>query len=630
MRWINRAGTALIAIVIVAGPPLAVLLRLQAEQWSLPTKAQVAAWIEQPQAAVAGLIGSIGIAVWLLLVVVIVRHAWRALCGAARRLRRASLPSAAQMTAGSMAGVAAFAMSGIVVEHPAGAAPVATPADTHPGGTELTTPHKAVAQAGIDLPGGGWVPYRTALAVTVLGAGIWLHRRQHYQPGGWRFGQHHHDADLQPLPGTADLIIAVLDEQQPQQATPGSVVLDLPAGLLSLHGPGAMDAARGLLVTALLGSALADSPNIEVAVRPADLKALLGISLSGDMPAGLRTDDPAAFLHAFGLPGGGLDRPVIVIRRLVDASAPVLGRPSSVDRVTAVLIGDGGHEGRRWQVGDDGRITGGGSGRVRRLCLLDEHAAMDLLRLVQQHSAATLPAANPGTAAQDSAPRRGQLRLLGGCSLQVDGSPVQLRRSASFQILAYLAVHSTATTTDLVRAVWPGLEPNTISKRLHTTLTDLRQQLQPMQIDPIVRRDEQYRLNRDLIDTDLDRLRRAIAGAATAVTGSQRQAAAKAIIDAYHGELAAGFSWPWLQSAREALRRAVIDAYLHLAAAAPLAEALDLIQAAIAVDPHNEALHHRAQDLVTAVENGDNAYAGRHGLDQRLLTGRKSTPEGPS
>ena len=632
MRWINRVGTAVIAVVIVAGPPLAAVLWIQAEQPSLPGTAQISAWIEQPQAAVAGLIGSIAVTVWLLLVVAIVHSTWRAVCGAARRLRRARLPSAAQVTAGSMAGVAAFAMPGVVVEHPAGAVPAATLAGTQAGSGELAGPQSAVVQAGISLPGGGWIPYRTALAVTVLGGGIWLHRRQHYQPGGWRFGQHHRDADLQPLPGTADAIIAGLDEQPPQDATPGAALPDLPEGLLSLQGPGAMNAARGLLVTALLGTALADGPQTEVVLRAADLTALLGVSMSGDLPAGLRTGDTTASLGVFGLPGDGqtLGQPVLVIRRLGDSFARALGQAGqSADRVTAVLVGDGGHEGRRWQVGADGRVAGDGVGRVRRLCQLDEHAATDLLRLVQQHAATTATLAGPGTAPLDSAPRRGQLRLLGGCRLQVDGRAIHLRRSASFQILAYLAVHPTATTTDLVRAIWPGLDPNTITKRLHTTLTDLRQQLQPMQIDPIVRRAEQYRLNREQIDSDLDQLRRTITGAATAVTGYQRHTAAKAIIDAYHGELAAGFSWPWMHPAREALRRAVIDAYLHLAAAASPAEALDLIQAAIGVDPHNEALHHQAQDLLTAVENGDNAHAGRHGLDQRQLAGRKSTAERP-
>lgn len=631
MRWITRAGNTVIAVVIVAGPPLGVVLWLRAERWPLPTTAQVSAWLEQPKTAVIALIGSIAVMVWLLLVAAILSRAWRAVRAATRRVRRVRLPSTAQVTAGSMAGVAALAMPSIVVAHPAGATPAVTPA-AEPDGAQLPGQQSTAAQAGIDLPGGGWLPYRTALAVTALSAGIWLHRRQHYQPGGWRFGRHDRDADLQPLPGTADVIIASLDEQQPQETTADSQLPDLPAGLLSLHGPGALNAARGLLVTTLLDAALTDRPHTEVVLRAADLTTLLGVSMSSNVPAGLRTGDPTASLGMVRVPGDThRDQPMLVIRRRVDASASALGQAGpSVDQVTAVLVGDDGHEGHRWQVDADGRISGDGSGRVRRLCLLDQHAAADLLRLVQQHAVPTEPGdvADPGTAPQGSAPRRGQLRLLGGCHLQIDGNEVRLRRSASFQILAYLAVHATATTTDLVRAIWPGLDPTTITKRLHTTLTDLRQQLQPSGIDPIVRRDEQYRLNRDLIDVDLDRLHHAIAGAATAVTGTHRQTAAKAIIDAYHGELAAESSWPWLQPAREALRRAVIDAYLHLAAAAPAIEALGLIQAAIAVDPHNEALHQRAQDLVTAIENGDDADAGSSALDQRLLAARKSTPHG--
>jgi two-component SAPR family response regulator len=168
--------------------------------------------------------------------------------------------------------------------------------------------------------------------------------------------------------------------------------------------------------------------------------------------------------------------------------------------------------------------------------------------------------------------------------------------------------------------MWPGLDPNTITKRLHTTLTDLRQQLQPMLANPIIRHDERYRLNPDMIETDLHRLRSAITAAATAVTGHQRQDAAQGIIDAYRGELAAGYSWPWLHPVREALRRDLIDACLQLAAAAPPADALDLVRAAITADPFNAALHDQAQGILTAIGEHDAAHALRDGFNQRLLT----------
>jgi hypothetical protein len=58
--------------------------------------------------------------------------------------------------------------------------------------------------------------------------------------------------------------------------------------------------------------------------------------------------------------------------------------------------------------------------------------------------------------------------LLGGCELTIRDQSVALRRSAGLQIMAFLALHPDgATTSDLIRAVWPGLQPSTITNRLH-------------------------------------------------------------------------------------------------------------------------------------------------------------------
>ncbi|GGL12861.1 hypothetical protein GCM10012284_54410 [Mangrovihabitans endophyticus] len=593
MRWIRRAGTALAAavmvVLVVAGPPVAALWWVRAHRWRLPSPAQVSAAVQQPPgaAAVAALISMAAIGVWLLLVAVVVLQARAAVRAAMRRLRAPALPSAAQVTAGSMAGVAALALPGVTVAPGEGI--VLVPAAA---GADLPGPHADAARAGIDLPGGGWVPYRTALAVSVLGAMIWLHRRQHYQPHHPRGGGPR-DADLQPLPDTADALIAVAGPPAADHL-PGALVPDLPGGLLVLHGPGAPGAARGLLVTALLGAALGRAAPA-VTARPADLDVLLGPG--GELPAGLPGLRPGA-------PAAGAGTPACCERPARHPTL-VIHQPTGAD--TTVLLGHDGPHGRRWQVDTHGRVTSHHRDAPLRLCLLDAAAAADLLRLVEQHTTTTMPSRPAG---QQRPAGRGQLQLLGGCRLQVDGVVVHPRRSAALQILAYLAVHPAgASTTDLIRAVWPGLDPNTITKRLHTTLSDLRRQLQPALSDPILRHDERYRLNRDQITTDLDHLRDVLAAAAGAVTSRHRRAAARTLTDAYPGELAAGFSWPWLPPPREALRRDVLDAFTGLAAAAPPDEALDHVRAALAADPHNQALHAHARDLLTAL--GDPHTANR-------------------
>jgi DNA-binding SARP family transcriptional activator len=655
MRWVNRAGTAVIAGVLLLGPPLAGLGWIRAQGWPRPTPVRVRAWFEQPlnPAMIVALIAGIAVVLWLLLASVVLRRAWYTITARIRRLRRLPLPSPAQMTAGSMAGVAAMAMPPASVQQPPASAVPSTISQADLAQPAPETGPSPTASAGIELPGGGWVPYRTALAVTALGALIWLHRRQHYQPRDPRFARHDQDTDLQALPPTVQAITAATGDQPPPPLAPNTTLLpDLPTGLLTLHGPGAVGAARGLLTTAILGSALAGgTPGTLVTVHQRDLELLLGVAAVKDPPAGLQIGDtstarpptPAPCHSESGDVPSPPPSPTLVLTRRPGHPA---GRPEddaaidSFDDVTVVVLGEHRPGGTPWDVAADGTVTSPHSPQPRRLCTLDRQAAADLLQLVRHHArsaapaTAELPAPQPPAHPKPHHQPAAELVLLGGCRLQVHGSTVHPRRSAGLQILAYLAVHGDgATTTDLIRAIWPGLTPNTITKRLHTTLTDLRQQLQPLAPEVILRRGERYQLNPDAIDTDVRRLRRAITAVATAVTPGQQQTAVQDIVTANHGELAAGFSWPWLHPAREALRREVIDAYLHVAAFAPATQAVDLVRAATAVDPYNEALHHRAEQLLHAAGQHDAAAVLRHGLTQRLLTAGlqppTTTPDSP-
>lgn len=623
MRWFRHAGTAVIALVIVVGPPLVAGLWMRIHRWRVPTMGGVRGWLEQPPAAGAAavLIGAMAVAGWLLLAWLIVRRACQVISARVRRLRRLPLPNPAQMTAGSMAGVAALAMPGVVA-YPDGGAPASVSTGAELDGVQATT-----VPAGVELPGGGWVPYRTALAVGLMGGAIWLYRRQHYQPRAPRFGGYRDD-DLQPLPGTVEAIMAGTAAEPMSSRVPEAMLLpNLPTGLITLHGPGAMSAARGLLVTTLLAAGLARVPATVVTLRPRDLQVLLGAGITGDLPAGLHLDEALdPFVDAAERVDGSnepLAYPTLWLMRPsghVDQSDPAVARRGSgAGEATVVMVGGAGRrEGRQWHIAAEGTTVADDCGRVQRLCVLDMPAATDLLLLIQQHSrtAASSPSAGrtvEATASESRAARRpGRLQLLGGCRVEVDGQPVHIRRSAGLQILAHLAVHRDgATTTELVRAIWPGLNPNTITKRLHTTLTDLRQQLHQTLPDVVVRQGERYRLNLDVIDTDLNDLRHAITAATTAVNDHQRLQAAQTITASYPAELAAGYSWPWLHRPRETLRRDIIDAYLYLASTAPPGRVLDLVAAATVVDPYNEALHHEAHRILSE--------AGEHEVAKHLL-----------
>jgi DNA-binding SARP family transcriptional activator len=643
----NRLATTMIAVAIVAGPPLLAVGWVRYHRWRWPTHADADAWMQQPLSAgtiLAGLAGTAALG-WLLLVVYLTHHAAATIIAWWRRLRRMPLPTPAQMTAGSMAGVAALALPTLVVT-PTGPAPSVTgaaqPADRGiaalPDPASTGVQEQAQLAAGIDLPGGGWIPYRTAVAVTAVATLTWLHRRRYYQPKPGTDRQQR-DADLRPLPATAQAVTAAVSAGGPQPGAPGTnsaVLAEIPAGVLTLHGPGATAAARGLLVTALLHAALNTTMPARVTLRRQDLHQLLPHTDPDEPgPPGLHLDDSPHTYHRIAAAAECSTDPrnMIFILARRAPQAPEHPDPPDVphpDAVTAVVVAEGPTGGVNWRVESDG-TTSGHSTSGRRLCVLDQQAATDLTRLLPRQtrvtddqSAARPPATMtpPTLPAQTSGVAPAHLTLLGDCQLHAKGQPVHLRRSAALQILTYLAIHPEgATATELIRAVWPGLTPATITNRLHTTLTDLRKQLLPLTgRDPITRRGARYHLDTGTIDTDLQTLRHASTTAAQALTDIQRNTAYHAVIISYHGELAAGQTWHWLGPAREAARRDVIDAYLHLAAVAPERQAARLLHDAIAVDPYNEQLHHRATQALHALGEHTSAATLEHTYQQRLTT----------
>jgi hypothetical protein len=125
---------------------------------------------------------------------------------------------------------------------------------------------------------------------------------------------------------------------------------------------------------------------------------------------------------------------------------------------TAVVVGGPAVTGPTWQVALDGTASGTGLDLPRRLCVLNQQAATDLIRLIGHTHRDTAEDTAPvlslemerqfAEPADGAEPRRAsdrpvaRLRLLGsGCQLIVHNQPVPVRRSAGLQILAFLALH---------------------------------------------------------------------------------------------------------------------------------------------------------------------------------------------
>ncbi|MFG1892254.1 BTAD domain-containing putative transcriptional regulator [Micromonospora sp. NPDC049051] len=640
MRWPRRlAGAALVAAML-AIPPwlLATLTEPPLPGW--PTSAQLRHWVADPLTSRTLTAGLTALAwlLWLGLAYTVAVTTARRLRAGARWLRRLPLPTPWQAAATSIAGAAA-----LTTAHTPTTDPPAPPAPVSIGGVDPHTAARAwnhTGDAGVAVPG-GWLPDDTAQQIATAAALLWLRRRRVYQPG------HTGEASqLTPLPATVTAVqAAVADRQQP--ATISSTVPDLPATGVAFTGDGAADAVRGVLVTRLLTALRDPSHTTRVLITRAALTTLVpDITAVADSIPGLQVvdtgEEAVTLLSALTTPlarpdGGPTMTPLVLVTD--PPSAATASRLTALAGQAHIVTLGAGPLGRTWHVDRHGHTRDEQTGQAGpRLCVLDQTAATHLLTVLvhptptTQDDAATestpprpvdggharIPRQpsrhTPHTTPQPPVPPPSlvQLRVLGRPALLVDGQPVTIRRSAALQVLVFLAVHPDgATTAQLVHAIWPGLPAHTVTRRLYTTLSDLRATIRAATTVAIIEHtDDRYHLDPGQIDVDLWQLHSAAHHAATTLTN--HCAAWRAVIDAYTGDLADNHTWPWADPPREATRRLIIDAHTAAASTEPdPRQALKILQSGIRVDPYNEDLHRRAIDILTTL--------GNHSAAVRLL-----------
>ncbi|MEV4465135.1 hypothetical protein AB0J51_16090 [Micromonospora echinofusca] len=662
VRWPRQVAYLLVLALLLVGPPVVLVTVVG---WPANGWPDLRQWVTQPLTA-QSLAVALTVAAWLvwlmLAATVAVRVAARARVGA-RWLGRVPLPTPLQATATGLAGAAAFgagAHTGATADGQQVALPVAAgtfdqPTDPDANGVERLDGVSEVGDAGGVVLRRGWLPWEVAEQVAAAAGLVWLRRRRTYQPHPPPDARD--DTDLAPLPETVTTVQAALvAPTPPARATgiaadgPAGAIASLPSSRIALTGPGALAAARGMLVTAALAGLrhpAASAPFLITRVAAsllldADIVArpLPGVQVAGSVDdAAVLLASSAAARYSSGRDDTG--RPVLICE-----SAP-RGEPLAValaaSAATAVFLGAGTaevilHVDAAGHTHDPHRPDWVGP----RLCVLDPVAATDLLAVITPaHTPDVHPGAGstPATSTTPERPRiprqanggrhahpparavagRLDLRVLGKPTLVADGTPVSIRRSAALQVLVFLAVHSDgASSQQIVEAIWPGLPAHRLTGRLYTTLSDLRTTVRAAcGLTVIDHVDNRYRLNPGLCDVDLWRVRTLAARAATAVTSPAT--AWQAVVEAYSGDLAAGHQWPWLDPTREATRRHVLDAYAALAnAERNPRRALELLQAGIRVDPYNQALHQQATEILTALGEHDTAVELADTYNRRL------------
>ncbi|MDG6106128.1 hypothetical protein Daura_06445 [Dactylosporangium aurantiacum] len=709
VRWLRSVVSGLGLLLVIVGLPAGLVVLQRAAQWD---------WrqVVVDPLSDSGVVAALSAAGWLLWLTLLwmvvldiidtVRHVERA--------PRLPVPAHAAVTAlvsGVLLAVEALRAGGTasLTDHHERASSVTAPPATAlpttqasavsslpdmrgggPAAVEHVSSRSTLTVAGLDVPG-GWLPVPVAAAVTAAAALVWAHRRRQYlprPPGGWL----RNDADLAPLPTVVDRIVRLtrsaidadpdltatplsdahgrasdpaadsrvpdtVPNSVPDAATAWPVEVVLPGAGVALVGPGAEDAARGLLVAATIGQAV----GTRVLVSRRLWTMLLGPATAAGASERIQVIADEAESPA-PTSSGSVWATVVV---LVDAAAHTQGAArqlaSGDDSTTRTVVVGVASTMHSWQVAADGRLyaVAGPAPVVDRLPVLNLSTARTLLGAlgvltttggdldspaadsVQSTERHHVPSTVPGVGSADAsngrpghevpAPadlpawpdpppqdaghvRRLLVRVLGVPVVLMphpDGSlsAVHIRRSAGQQILVLLIVHPAGlSAADLKDAIWPTTPSSAAHRHFLTTVSELRRSLHDAAGRPVLLQRRRpgdpdgswYRLDPAAVQVDLWRFRSVLDAAAVTTDPIHRYHLLTEAAD-LAGDLAQGWDHEWLATAREHIARHQMDVLTHLAGLAPdQPTAIQLLQQAQHVSPTNEVVHRELMALHAA------------------------------
>ncbi|MFC5911270.1 BTAD domain-containing putative transcriptional regulator [Streptacidiphilus monticola] len=236
------------------------------------------------------------------------------------------------------------------------------------------------------------------------------------------------------------------------------------------------------------------------------------------------------------------------------------------------------------------------------------------------------PSRNPVVSAVPTAPVR--LTLLGPSSMSVRGRTVARGMTGNVgELLAYLAVHDHGATKDAITtALWPRL---TDPKRAGATFNNTKTYARDILRDELgtthppaafLSTGTGWKLNQQLISTDLADLRTALTQAHDAPDQATRLAACRRAASLHTGPLLDGNSTEWIEIHREDLRQRLLDCLDTLTnqPALPDEETLLHLAHAIRLDPYNEHLHLRHARLLAKLGRLDAVRRAEDNLRHHL------------
>lgn len=404
-------------------------------------------------------------------------------------------------------------------------------------------------------------------------------------------------------------------------------------GGLGLDGPGALPAARALLV-ALYAQR---QPKILV---PATCLPLLFETTDTEPTTALTitSDTAAAFELLSGTPELETDDQVVLVMTTPEPNVQaqlenlVEDRPN---RILAIVLGPW-PSGTSITVAADGLATSSGWAGTR-LFSLPTADATELLSVLQEARAVDEPAADEFTAIASETesavpavvpghlyePRELHLQVLGRQHLRLAGTDrdlVGVLAPRQREILIYLALHPNGCRRETLTAdLWPDAPIDRPHNAFHATLSQMRTALRKATDGAVgeitTNIDGHFGINSDLVTVDLWQLENALSRARHALTEDDRLAALHEVANLYTGRLADGFAAAWVEAPREEIHRAALGAISQLVRAvgkSDPAKMLPLLEHARELDPYNENIY---RDLMRV-----HAMLGQHDSIQRTLT----------
>ncbi len=162
------------------------------------------------------------------------------------------------------------------------------------------------------------------------------------------------------------------------------------------------------------------------------------------------------------------------------------------------------------------------------------------------------------------------VQVLGLLTITVEGKTIGrgLRSVAKELLTLYLLHPEGASVEQAVENLWPDTDPSQVHRQFWTAAGNLRTRLrEATDTDAKVldQAGDVYRLDSEVVSSDLWELQRALADAARAPDDEAAAGALRRAVESFGGDLVQGSGWLWVEPAREDLHRRAVDAHLRLA-----------------------------------------------------------------